>query len=337
MTVVAVRRRVGITDVAAKAGVSVTTVSHVLSSRRPVSQATRNRVLKVIEELDYRPNELARSMRAQRTFTIALIVPDITDPFGASVARGLQDAVRPASYHCLVASTDAERDVERDILHRLLTRVDGVVLSGSGNTPEELEPVIDARLPLVLLGADTPGPGFDVVTGADHDSGALATKHLLERGHRRIAVITAPTDFGAPARRVEGYRDALTEAGLPADPALVVSAPVTRDGGAYAMAALMDLPDRPEAVICGDDVVAIGAVGAAAGRGLSVPADVAVMGFGDHEAAALVTPKLTTMALPSREHGRAAGELILERIRETEPGEPRRIVIPAVLVQRDSA
>lgn len=331
------RQRVGITDVAAKAGVSVTTVSHVLSSRRPVSQATRNRVLKVIEELDYRPNELARSMRAQRTFTIALIVPDITNPFYTSVARGLQDKVRPASYHCIVASTDGDREVERDILHQLLTRVDGVALSGSDKSPEDLKPVIDAKLPLVLLGADTPGPGFDVVTNADNDSGALAANYLLERGHRRIAFITAPVDFGAPARRVEGYRNALAEAGVAADSGLVVSSPVTREGGARAMAALMDLPERPEAVICVNDVVAIGAIDAAAERGLNVPGDVAIMGFDDIEAASLVTPKLTTMATASREHGQAAGELILERITETEPGEPRRVVFPARLVRRDSA
>jgi len=334
---VAGRQRVGITDVAAKAGVSVTTVSHVLSSRRPVSQATRNRVMKVIEELDYRPNELARSMRAQRTFTIALIVPDITNPFYTSVARGLQDKVRPVSYHCIVASTDGDREVERDILHQLLTRVDGVALSGSDKSPEDLRPVVDARLPLVLLGADTPGPGFDVVTNADNDSGALAANYLLERGHRRIAFITAPVDFGAPARRVEGYRSALAEAGLTADPGRVVSTPVTREGGARAMAALMDLPERPEAVICVNDVVAIGAIDAAAERGLNVPGDVAIMGFDDIEAAALVTPKLTTMATASREHGQAAGELILERITETEPGEPRRVVFPARLVRRDSA
>ncbi|HEY1179157.1 MAG TPA: LacI family DNA-binding transcriptional regulator, partial [Phytomonospora sp.] len=296
MTVLARRRRVGITDVAAKAGVSVTTVSHVLSSRRPVSQATRERVLDVIKELDYRPNELARSMRAQRTSTIALIVPDITDPFCTSVARGLQDTIGPASYHCIVASTDGERDAERDILHRLLTRVDGVAMCGSGTSPEDLKPVIDARLPLVLLGTDTPGPGFDVVTGADREAGGLAATYLLDRGRRRIAFITDSVGPGRSARRVEGYRDALTEAGGVADPALVVTVPGTRDGGAVAMAGLMDLPERPDAVICAGDVLAIGAVGAAAERGLRVPADVAVMGFDDIDAAALVTPRLTTMA-----------------------------------------
>src|SRR5690606_20946462 len=136
-----------------RAGVSVTTVSHVLSSRRPVAEATRQKVLKVIEELNYRPNEMARSMRVQRTSTIGLIVPNISHPFYTAAARGLEDTLRPEGYHCIVTSTDADSRVERDAIRQLLSRVDGFVISGGDKRAEVIQPILDAKKPLVMLGA----------------------------------------------------------------------------------------------------------------------------------------------------------------------------------------
>jgi LacI family transcriptional regulator len=321
--------------VAAKAGVSVTTVSHVLSSRRPVSEATRAKVLKVIEELNYRPNELARSMRAKRTSTIALIVPDITNPFYTAAARGLQDTIRAASYHCIVTNTEADRQAERDSIRQLLTRVDGIVISGSDHHDEDIQPIIDAGIPLVLLGADVPGPGFDVVTNADFGSGALAAEYLVDKGYQRIAFITAAQDFGASARRVEGYRSVVDAHGE-GDPNLVIRSTGTLESGTRCMISLLDLAEPPDAVICINDVVAIGAMYGAGERDLRIPQDVAVIGFDDIEAAALVSPKLTTMATASLEHGRVAGEMLLRRI-EDRTIEPQRAVFPAQLVQRESA
>lgn len=327
----------GITDVAKAAGVSVTTVSHVLSSRRPVAEATREKVLRVIEELNYRPNEVARSMRVRRTSTVGLVVPNISHPFYTAAARGLEDALRPEGYHCIVTSTDADRQVERDAIRQLLSRVDGFVISGADKRTEDIRPILDATLPLVMLGADIPGPGFDVVTNADFESGSLAAQHMLDRGHNRIAFITAEDDFAAGARRVEGYRSALDRAGITAEANLVVRAAASLEGGAKAMANLAKLASAPDAVICVSDVMAIGAMYAARDMGLRIPDDVAVMGFDDTEAAALVAPPLTTMATASREHGATAGELILRRIKAEADVEPQRVVFPAKLIPRESA
>ncbi|GAA4919894.1 LacI family transcriptional regulator [Stackebrandtia albiflava] len=323
------RDRVGITDVAAKAGVSVTTVSHVLSSRRPVSEATRAKVLAVIEELDYRPNELARSMRARRTHTVGVIVPDITNPFYTAAFRGLQEAVAPAGYHCIVTSTDAERSVERDVVRQMLTRVDGIVMSGADKRLEDVQPVVDAGVPLVLLGADLTG-GFDVVTNADEESGAVAAEYLVGRGYRRIAFLS--TESEPAARRLAGYREVVSP---PEE--LIVPVAESLEGGARGMATLAGLAEPPDAVICGNDVMAIGAMYEAADRGLRVPDDIAVMGFDDIDAAALVSPRLTTMATASREHGQVAGEMLLRRMNDDGAGEPRRVVFPAKLIARDSA
>lgn len=332
------RRHAGIVDVAARAGVSVTTVSHTLSERRPVSAATRKRVLDAVAELGYQPNDLARSMRSQRTNTIALVIPDITNPFYTSVARGLQDAIRSESYFGIVCNTDADPAIERATVQQLVKRrVDGITFSGYYQHQDDIRPAVSVGIPVVLLGSHRPEQGYDVVNGADHDSGADATRYLLSRGHRRIAFITAPGGIGAPAVRVEGYHAALHEAGIQPDPALLMRAPVSRDGGGAGMTALLDLPEPPDAVIATNDVVAIGAIQAAHARGLRIPDDVAVMGFDDIEAASLITPKLTTMANQSHRIGFAAGQLLLQRIAGEGPPDPQEIVFSAQLRRRESA
>jgi LacI family transcriptional regulator len=331
-------RHVGITQVAARAGVSITTVSHTLSRRRPVSAATRQRVLDAIEELGYRPNELARSMLTQRTNTIALVIPDITNPFYMSVARGLQDVITPDSYFGIVCNTDADPDIERRTVQQLVTRrADAIAFSGYYQHHDDVRPAVSAGIPVVLLGNHTPGPGVDVVNTADRRSGAEATRYLIERGHRRIGFITAPAGVGAPAVRVAGYHDALREAGLPIDDELLVRAPVSRDGGAAGAGVLLDQPDPPTAIIATNDVVAIGAIHAATTRGLRIPADVAVMGFDDIEAAGLITPKLTTMANRPRDIGQAVGRILLERIDGRGPAAPQEVLFDAQLRRRESA
>ncbi|WP_169738913.1 LacI family DNA-binding transcriptional regulator [Jiangella gansuensis] len=332
------RRHASIIDVAALAGVSVTTVSHTLSQRRPVSAATRERVLDAIAELGYQPNDLARSMRSQRTNTIALVIPDITNPFYTSVARGLQDAIQADTYFGIVCNTDANPDLERKTVEQLVKRrVDGIVFSGYYQHQEDIRPAVSVGIPVVLLGSHRPKEGYDVVNGADHESGAEATRYLIGRGHRRIGFITAPAGSGAPAVRVDGYRAALHEAGIPAEPDLLLRAPVSGDGGAQGMNALLDLPEPPDAVIATNDVVAIGAIGAAHARGLRIPDDIAVMGFDDIEAARLITPKLTTMANQSHQIGHAAGRLVLQRIAGEGPPDPQEVVFSAQLRRRESA
>ena len=310
----------------------MTTVSHVLSSRRPVSEATRRKVLAVIDELDYRPNELARSMRAKRTNTIALIVGDITNPFYTSAARGLQDTIKAADYHCIVTNTDADPAATRDTIKQLLSRVDGIVISGGDHQDADIQPIIDAGVPLVMLGADVAGPGFDVVANDDFGSGAVAAQHLVDQGYRRVGFITAAPDSGTAARRMDGYRSVVGSV----DPSLVIRSTGTLESGTRCMASLLEMAEPPDAVLCISDVVAIGAMYAVLDRRLRIPDDVAVMGFDDIAAAAMVHPRLTTMATASREHGEVAGQLLLARIDDPRT-EPQRRLFPARLVRRDSA
>ncbi|GAA4558795.1 substrate-binding domain-containing protein [Planotetraspora kaengkrachanensis] len=329
--------RPSITRVAELAGVSATTVSHTLNGRRPVADSTRRRVLDAIERLGYRPNVLARGLRTSRSQTIGLVIPDITNPFYPALARGLQDVLGPAGYDEIISNTDGDRGMERAAIEQMIARqVDGLAFAVFHTHAEDLLPAIEAGIPVVRLGGRLVQEGVDVVHSDDEGGAAEAARYLLERGYRRIGFVCGPEAEGPAAERVAGYRAALTEAGAPADPRLVVHTHFSRVGGRDGAAALLDLPEPPDAVLCANDIMAIGALETAARRGLHVPGDLAVMGFDDIEAAGLISPGLTTMANPAREIGQACARLLLDRL-SGQAGGYREVVIPARLVRRQSA
>ncbi|MFG1710041.1 substrate-binding domain-containing protein [Nonomuraea sp. M3C6] len=332
--------RAGITRVAELAGVSATTVSHTLNGRRPVAERTRRRVLEAIEELGYRPNVLARSLRTSRSQTIGLVIPDITNPFYPALARGMQDVLGPAGYDQIISNTDGERRLERAALEQMIARqVDGLAFAVFNTHAEDLLPVIERGMPVVRLGGRLIQQGVDVVHSDDEGGAREATRYLRERGYRRIGFVCGPAEEGPAAERVAGYRAALAEAGVGAgvEGGLVVHTHFSRQGGAVGAARLLDLPEPPDALLCANDVMAIGALDVAIERGLRVPEDVAIMGFDDIEAASMVTPRLTTMANPAREIGQAGARRLLDRL-EGKVGEPySEMIIPARLARRESA
>jgi DNA-binding LacI/PurR family transcriptional regulator/AcrR family transcriptional regulator len=329
--------RPSITRVAQLAGVSATTVSHTLNGRRPVADQTRRRVLDAIERLGYRPNVLARSLRTNRSHTVGLIIPDITNPFYPALARGLQDVLGPAGYDEIISNTDGDRRAERAAVEQMIARqVDGLAFAVFHTHAEDLLPAIEAGIPVVRLGGRQVQDGVDVVHSDDEGASAEATRHLTARGHRRIGFVCGPAAQGPAAERVAGYRAALAEAGIAPDPGLVVHTQFSRGGGAEGTATLLDLAEPPDAVLCANDIMAIGALDTAAARGLRVPGDLAVMGFDDIEAAGLISPGLTTMANPAREIGRACADLLLARLSGADATD-QEVIIPARLVRRASA
>jgi LacI family transcriptional regulator len=330
--------QVGMTQVAARAGVSVTTVSHVLSGRRPVAEATRARVLRVIEELSYQPNTLAQGLRTRRTMTVALIVPDLTNPFYPMVLRGLADVLVPAGYHAVVCNTDGTREEEIAFLEAMTTRqVDGVVIAAFQLSRQDFLAHV-GDLPLVRLG----GRAFDAELGdlvrSDDEGGMLqAARYLLEQGRSRLAYIGGTPHTGPSDRREGGYRRALREAGHAVDEELVVRGEFTREAGRAAAERLLGRPGRPDAIACANDLIAIGVLDAARALGLDVPADLAVTGYDDIDAASLVIPALTTVVNPARQVGRACGEALLRQLGAEEPEPPRELVIANSLIRRESA
>jgi LacI family transcriptional regulator len=327
--------RVTLVQVARRAGVSPTTVSHVLSGKRRVAETTRRTVQEAIAELGYRPNNVARSLRTRRSRMVAVVVPDITNPFYAVLTRGLADAVDGAGYGTYVCNTDGIRDREDAFLADVVDRgVDGVVMAAGNVTAQLRVGPAGLGVPAVRIGgALDDDPHVDRVTPDDGVGSYEAVHHLVELGARRIAMIQGPAASGTA--RDEGYRRAITESGLPVEPELVVRGDWTRPGGRNAMDTLLSGPVRPDAVFCANDLTAIGAMDALRELGLSVPGDVAVVGFDDSELARTTEPPLTTVRQPIEQLGAEMAQLLLAQL--DEDAQPTGVVLRTELVVRSSS
>ena len=328
--------RVTIAHVADRAGVSPTTVSHVLSGKRVVGKATRDIVMDAIRELGYRPNHVARNLRTRQSHMIAVVVPDITNPFYAVLTRGLADAVDASGYGTYVCNTDGQHDRERKFFQDVMDRgVDGIVFA-SGETASEITfGPGDSTTPIICIGDHLDHPLCDAVLSDDETGTREAAAFLASRGYQRIAMIQGPPRYGSP--RTTGFRAALQAAKHKVPSERMVRGDWTRKGGYDAMCALMDLSEPPDAVFCANDLMAIGALDVAHERGLDVPKDIAIIGFDDVDAATIVTPQLTTVRNPAYEAGSTAGDLLLSRMSGRYTGSGRTVVLPCPLVVRGTA
>jgi LacI family transcriptional regulator len=326
--------RVTIGQVARQAGVSPTTVSHVLSGKRKVSAATAERVQRAVRELGYRPSYVARNLRTKQSQMIAVIIPDIMNPFYTALARGLADAVEGAGYGTYICNTDASVEREEKYLQDVLDRgVDGVAMASEHVATDQVARPVRLGTPFVCIGGSIDHPEVDIVTADDNEGARLATAYLIAQGATRPAMIRGAVDSGVA--RDNGFRMALKEAGLPFREDLILHGHWSRQGGREAMRELMRRA-QPDAVFCANDLMAIGAMDVLREAGLTIPGDVALVGFDDIEAASLVTPTLTTITNPSYDAGRAAGELLLSRIQGLDTRPRRTVLLPCRLMVRDS-
>jgi DNA-binding LacI/PurR family transcriptional regulator len=327
-------------DVAELAGVSFKTVSNVIHDHPHVTEATRARVLAAIDKLGYRPNLTARTLRSGRTGAIGLAVPELSLAYFAELA---DEVITVADRHemiVLIEQTGGDADREREVLtgpRRQLT--DGLLFSPLGLGNDDVG-VLDVDFPLVLLGERIFGGPVDHVTMENVAGAEAATRHLLDLGRRRIAVLGAHTgeDIGSAGLRVSGYRAALADAGVPFDDAIVVDAgPWHRSNGAEAMRNLLDRGAPFDAVFALNDELALGALRVLGERGIRVPADVAVIGFDDVDEGRYSFPSLSTVDPGRREIARLAVEVLLEVIAAGDSRPPRRELRSAFrILQRES-
>jgi len=323
--------------VAARAGVSRTTVSLVLNDRgESIPDATRQRVLDAARDLDYHPHHSARVLAGGRSHTLALVLRQTAeqvagDALLAETLRGLAGAARSAHYRVLVEPLTPGESTYGDLVRS--RRADGAVVSGPLFDDPELSDLVDDGFPIVIQGSlpGTRAPSVDIDNVA---SARTAVEHLIGLGHRRIACITnAPMTYTAAADRVAGYRAALAAAGLHDDRALFEEGGYDASSGHRAMAAIL-ARGVPEAVFVASDVVALGAIGALREAGLRVPEDVSVVGFDDIPLAAYFDPPLTTIHLPANELGLAAGRALLDLIAGRDV--PQRSLLATEMVIRAS-
>jgi LacI family transcriptional regulator len=330
--------RITIKDVANRAGVSITTVSHVINQTRFVSEELVQRVQDAMEELNYQPNTLARSLRMGETKTIGLIVPDNSNPFFAEVSRIIEDTSFEKGYGVFLCNSDGIPEKEAAYIRMLIAKqVDGVIFIAAENAQENLTDLTRRNFPVVVVDRDLPDSLIDVVLVNNKQGGFDAVNYLLTLGHKRIACITGPSQLTPSAARVEGYRHALQNAGIAVQEELVVPGDFRFLSGEKAMEHLLQLDEPPSAVFAGNDLMAIGAQRALRNHTLRIPQDISVIGFDDISMAVEVTPALTTIAQPIAELATCAAELLLKRIQNDRESEPaQRIILDTRLVVRDS-
>jgi len=335
-----------IKDVAQQAQVSVTTVSHVVNNTRFVSEGARQRVLQAIDELRYVPSALARSLKSNRTHTVGMMIPNSSNPYFAEIIRGIEDTCYAAGFNVILCNSDDD-PLKQSTYVRLLSekQVDGLIVMSSGADGELLDTLRAASMPQVVVDREIEDLEADLVEVNHEAGGAIATRHLLALGHRRIACIAGPQVLSSARQRVQGYRLALQEAGIEVEERLLRSADFTSAGGHLAMASLLEAaeaearrggPGRPTAVFASNDLMAIGAVCAAAGAGLRIPQDLSVIGFDDIALSAYANPPLTTVAQPKHRTGALAAQMLMQRIAERGRAWQREILQPTLTVRQST-
>ena len=329
-------KRVTHKDVAERAGVSVATVSYVLNNGpRPVAPETRVKVEEAIAELGYYPNELARSLRLQQSSTIGLILPNIMNPVFAEIAHELESACRQEGFVLLLCNSDRQHDREEHFIQILRAKqVDGVVITPHDDPVALIQPLVQALIPVVVLEHDL--PGVHCIVMDEQQGGRIATQHLIDLGHQRIALLRRTPSSALSRERFIGYRQALVAAGIAFDPRLVLECAAGQTAGAQAMQQLLALAEPPTAVFTHNDVLAMGALYAIRQAGLRAPDDISVVGYDDISSAAYFSPSLTTVRSPKAELGALAGRTILDLVRHKNDMPPQTVTLPVELVVRTS-
>jgi LacI family transcriptional regulator len=326
-------------DVARVAGVHPATVSRALNeeTRALVNEATARRVLKAAEKLGYQPNPIARGLKTNRSYTIGVLIPDLTNPLFPPILRGIEDRLETAGYTPLTANTD--NDPERELLDAQAMRarqVDGIIAATARRDHGLHDALLEAGIELVLVNRRQEELAVSSATAEDTMGMRLAVEHLLSLGHTRIAHLAGPLDYSTGLERHESFLQTMRAAGVAPDPDLVLVAEVFREPeGARLCGQLLDEGRKFTAVAAANDLLALGCYDALVERGVRCPDDVSVVGFNDMPFAARFSPPLTTIHIPHYEIGAAAAELMLERLQDGD-SPPREVRLDPSLVVRES-
>jgi LacI family transcriptional regulator len=327
-----------IIDVAKRAGVSTTTVSHFINGTRFISEELRVRVENAINELGYHPNSLARGLRRGESKTIGLIVPDNSNSFFAEILRAIESIGHQNGYSVILCNSDG--DIEKEVSYTELLyakQVDGIVFITTNNSIEHLQYLSRSGIPIVVVDRDLHMEDNDVILVDNFKGGYDATQYLIQLGHKKIACITGPSKLTPSADRVGGYQKALEESNIKYDPEYVVIGDFQVDGGEKAMQQLLSLLHCPSAVFVCNDMMALGAMRAIRKASLTIPDDISLIGFDDIPLTSIVSPALTTVAQPINEIAQCSFDSLISRMQEKSSTLPaKRIILPTKLVIRES-
>jgi LacI family transcriptional regulator len=325
-----------IREVAARAGVSIATVSHVLNGTRPVSDEVRSRVTQAAADLRYYPNHLARSLTTKKTGTVGMVVSDMSNPFFAELIHGVEKTLSAHQYNLMICNTEDNRYKEEEYLRLLMAkRVDGIVAAVASEKWATLQVAEASAFPLVFVDLRVEGVRGPVVCGANEEGAYQGVAHLIADGHRSIGILAGMPDMSTMRDRLAGYRRAIAEYGIPHEDRLVKFSRLETEAAAHQMRALMAEAPRPSAVFLNNNLLALGALFALQEIGLACPEDVALVCFDDVPWMRISDPPLTVLRQPNYEMGALAGQLLLQQLRG-EPVPRTTVTLQAQLVVRQS-
>ncbi|RKX80172.1 MAG: LacI family transcriptional regulator [Spirochaetes bacterium] len=329
-----------IKDVARLANVSYSTVSRALANRPGVNEATRCKIIRAAEELNYRPNAIARGLVRGQTLSMGLIIPDITNPFFPEVHRGIEDGARESGYSVFLCNTNWERERETHYINLLIEkRVDGIIIAPISDTVDKIEEELKSNIPVVYVSNLPPKTDRSCVAIDNIRGGFLATKHLIESGYREIGFIGAPEGSFSIDQRLEGYKLAFRKYGMKLDQRFICFGDFKRETGYRIIKRMIEEGIYPRAIFAENDLMALGVLQGVKESGLSVPGDIAVVGFDDIPFASFPEVQLTTIRQPKYEMGKMAVQLLLNDIRASNNGlrkelSCRKIILEPELIVR---
>lgn len=329
---------VTIYDIAKQANVSAMTVSKVINNTGKISEKTRVRIKKIMEEMNYVPNSMARSLVLQETKMLSLLIPDITNPFFTTVARGAEDAAMRLGYKLLFGNSDESLTKEKEYVDMILsTRVDGVLFSAASDlSGPHLETLRRHKIPFVLLDRCVPGIDCDMVSGDSKEGARKLVEHLIAQGHRRIAVINGSLTVSTARERLAGYREALKLNDIPADDELILEMNYKQFADEAALRRLLELPEPPTAIFAGNNFIAVGLIRKLLELGIRVPDQMSVVCF-DDLGASVIDPFFTVVSQPAYQFGAMGIQLLIDRIKGTTTPAWKRVVLPSELIIRGSS
>lgn len=323
-------------DVAKEAGVSIASVSNAINGKGKIGKKKREEIFKVMERLQYQPSVIASALMGKKTYTLGLLIPDVSNPFFSEIARSVEDLAHHAGYSVITCSTDNKDErVEKYI--RLLEQksIDGIIIGTGVENTDILMQLAEKSVPIVMFAREVSGLSVHSVLTDDFKGGALAAGHLLELGHRQVAVLSENFKVSSSMERVKGFKFALFEAGEGIEEERIVSCESSIADGKRAAGELLRRAERPTALFCCNDLLAIGALQAAREAGVAVPAELSIIGFDNTILSTVTNPALTTIAQPMEQMVKLVFELLISNLGD-KASLKQRIVMQPELILRES-
>lgn len=327
-------------DVAREAGVSIATVSNAINGKGKISKKRREEILGIMERLQYQPSVIAAALTGKRTFTLGLLIPDISNPFFAEIARAIEDQAHQQGYSVIICSTDnRDERVERYIALLEQKSVDGIIVGTGIENPEIISQLQSKSVPLVMIARESSQLAVDTVVADDLAGGVLAARHLVSIGHTRLAILSENLKVRSSRERIRGFKQGLAEADVSLDDADIVICEYKVEEGKRGALELLRRSEerRPTAIFCCNDLLAIGALQAAKEAGIAVPEQLSIVGFDNTILATVTDPPLTTVAQPMEHMGKLVCNLMIDSLEKKDSVKQRVVLRPELVVRQSTA